>query len=218
MNTKLISFNLKEQDKEFVKNLKIDKEAKRILSFFDIDLSKPFDVNFIYSAQDYERISSENFEPWKCGFFKGNKIFVLSPSVIDKIGIHKKEEIKGIILHELSHILFRLKNFETIPLFDEGIAGYLGQYKTRIQKLKQMKIDLKLAPKYLMGPKEEKEIGNFYLISFYTVKKLIDKFGKDKLFKFLKILRDQKNKNFETFKDKFKEVFNIPFSQIIYIN
>jgi len=202
-------FEIEAQDQKFIEGFNISKKIENIFAFYEIE-QKILEIKFVYSIEEYEKNSGEKFEKWYCGFIKNGIVFVLSPSIMEQVGIHKKEEIEGIILHEISHILFRMKGLEPVPLFNEGLAGYLGQYEQRMKNIRKINFKEINIENFLMGNKDN---GRFYLISFYVVKTIIDKFGKEKLLSFLKELKVQKEKNFDAFQKIFKSVFNVNFTE-----
>lgn len=211
MRSKYFLFNCKDENKEVINFKELDTKTKEIMSFYNFQLKEKIRVNFVYSIKEYEDISSESFQSWKCGFHKNKEIYVFSPLIIEEVGIHKKEEIECIILHEFSHIIFRLKNLEPIPLFDEGLAEYFGQYEQKMKQTRNFNFKEIDSAMFLMGSQDK---GQFYLISFYVIKLLLDNFSKEKLLLFLTELRTQKNKDFETFRNKFKEHFKIEFEDL----
>ncbi len=114
---------------------------------------------------------------------------------IEKLTIHKKEEIPGIIIHELSHIIYGYSKLKNIRLINEGIAGYLqsqynnskGNEDINLQKINLF--NLKLNP---------------YRIGLRIINKIVQKFGKEKLLKFLRRLS---NESSEEIMQKFRKEF-----------
>jgi hypothetical protein len=121
--------------------------------------------------------SNNKFENWICAFSNHpNFIFIFSPKAIEKLTIHKKDDIESIILHELSHIFYsRMINYPN-RIINEGIAVYLKLNflsKNEAEKIKLENFDLFDNNK------------NPYTEGFSLICALIEKLGKEKFFDFL---------------------------------
>ncbi len=134
-------------------------------------------------------------ENWIVGWSSGNvAIYILNPESISKESSHKGEtyDIEKLIKHELCHSFFHLtlgkSNFSWIS---EGVSIYVAN---QLDKYK-MPIEFK---GFLDGK-------NIYYESGNAIKLLVDNFGKEKLFEFLK--KQNNIKDGEKLKTAFKEVF-----------
>lgn len=83
-------FNIQEQDKGFLKTLDV-KKINKIFDFYGLK-KKAIKVNFVYSIDEYVKLSGMKFELWHCGLAVKDRVFVFSPSVIEKVGVHKKKK------------------------------------------------------------------------------------------------------------------------------
>jgi len=197
--------NVKKEDEESVNSINFYEIYKKIKEFYNSQRDLQIRIKFLYSIEEFEFYSSDKFETWKaafCGY--PNMIFIFAPSVIENVTSHKKSEIPSLIAHELSHILYGNMKFVNIPLINEGIAEYLGQYERNINSDKKIIAEAKIED-FLMG---SSDAGKFYLLSFFFVKKIIDISSKEKLFSFLSELTNASDKSFSTFNALFKKNFN----------
>lgn len=187
------------QDEEFVKNLKVEEIYKKVHNFFDFDRVLNIGICFLYSIEEYEFFSGQKFENWMCAFVGyPNLIFLFSPSVIEELTIHKKTEITNLITHELSHIFYGNSKFGKLTLINEGIATYLSFYDRHKEAEKEGKVKIDKIESLNIDPRKR------YSVGFFLVDKIIQKSGKEKLFEFLKNIKETDSE--DILKDKLKEI------------
>jgi hypothetical protein len=133
-------------------------------------------------------------ESWVVGFSTGNAVCILNPANIPKESSHDGAEynIEKLIRHELCHSFFQMTFGKTnFPWITEGVSLYvadqLGNYPA------PSKFD-----DFLDGKKIYQEAG-------CAIKLLMDKYGKEKVFDFLK--KQSGIKETEELKTVFESVF-----------
>lgn len=192
--------NYKECDEEFLKSLSLDlleEKYQKIKSFFEFDGDLPkIKINFIYSVEEFESLYPDKHANWVSAFTGNNTtIYIFSPSVIEKLTIHKTSSIIPTIIHEMSHLFYGYSNLYNLRLFNEGIACYFqkGNSETRI--------NFKIEDLTIQDPKFVYNVGHLIICA------LVDKFGeKDagkKIIEFLKLYesKDSNGGNLAKFED-----------------
>jgi hypothetical protein len=171
----------REEDENFIESINFGETYKKVNNFFNFNKVMTIRINFIYSIEDYIFFSGNNFENWNCGFVGyPNMIFVFSPSVIEKLTIHKKEEIPKIIIHELSHVFYGTLKFVKLGILDEGIATYLGFYEEHKKNI--------ASQKQKNNPNKD-----IYHKGFLIIDEIIEKLGRNKLLEFLENTKNLKS-------------------------
>lgn len=123
-------------------------------------------------------LKEEKTEDWVVGWSWGrNAIFILNPKNISKESCHdcSKYNIKQLIKHELSHSFFQMTFGQCKFMWiNEGVALFTAGQLENYDK-----------PKKFDGFLDENE-NKIFQESGYVIKLIIDNFGKEKLFEFLK--------------------------------
>lgn len=175
---------------------------KKVSSFFGI-LPKNIKLHIITDLDKISKIFNIDINkiPWyACGFYKENDVYVLSPELLKKRG-HKKEELKNIITHELCHVFIKKLVKKQIPVWiEEGISQYIafgnfGRYKKQVNITELNSYDdwYRLSDPYI------------YCSNFFEF--LINRYGKEKILLFLKLL------NSCEYKHAFKRIFNLEINK-----
>jgi len=174
-----------------------DKAIKELNEFFNKKWI--YNTPKIFVVDDRETINllkEQETEDWVVGWSWGRMaIYILNPKNISKESCHdgSKYNIEHLIKHELCHSFFQMTFGQSkFQWVNEGVSIYVaGQLD-----------------KYKMPDKFEGFLdgNNVYQESGNAIKLLIDNFGKDVLFKFLKKQRGIEKE--EELKAVFKEVFN----------
>jgi len=199
---------LNEIDREIVDKINFKEIYQRAKDFFELKKEIQIRIKLLYSIEEFNFYSYSNFERWNVGFVGSPHIvFIFSPSVIEELTIHKKSEFIGLLNHEIGHIFYGNSHFAKVPLFEEGLMQYFGQYDTKNKT--KINSEFNLAD-FIMG---NKNIELFYGLGFISVKTIIDRYGKDKLFYFLSELNKNPSKDFQSFQNIFLESFGISFTQ-----
>jgi len=182
-------------------NYDYNKFYEFINNFFESPNNIKVKIYFLNSLNQFNFFNPYGkFEKWKCGFMTNNIIFVFSPEIIEKLTIHKKEEIPKIIVHELSHLFYNNLGFRNITLLNEGIATYLIYlFKNKTLKTNQ-KLDLSKIN--IINPNIPKK--TYYPVGLDIINKIISKHKKEKLFDFLKKIKSfSDHKIISTFQKEF---------------
>ncbi|MBU0535271.1 hypothetical protein KKC62_03715 [Patescibacteria group bacterium] len=168
------------------------------------ELNKFFNKRWVHNTpkvfvvddrKSIDLLREERTENWVVGWSWGKMaIFVLSPKNISKESCHNGSEydIAKLIKHELGHSFFQMAFGQSkFTWFNEGVSIYVAGQLDRFPMPKKFS-------GFLNGKRIYQESGN-------AIKLLVDNYGKDKLFEFLK----KQSGITETRKLKlvFKEVF-----------
>lgn len=167
------------------------------------DLNEFFEKKWIYNTpkifvvddrKTTDLLREQDTESWVVGWAWGSlAIFILNPENITKESSHNENyNFEKLIKHELCHSFFTMtfgkSNFMWI---NEGVAVYVADQLDRYS----MPLEFN---GFLDGKKVYQESGN-------AIKLIMDKFGKEKLFEFLK--KQSGIKDTEKLKKIFMEVF-----------
>lgn len=122
-------------------------------------------------------LREEKTADWVIGWTWGeNAVFILNPMNISSESCHKdsKENIRQLIKHELCHCFFQMAfgQWSKFQWINEGVALYVAGDLVNYER-----------PEKFDGFLDD---NNVYEESGYAIKILIDNFGKEKLFEFLK--------------------------------
>jgi len=130
------------------------------------------------------------------GFFRKNTVVVIHKKLFPKLR-HKKEEFKGVVMHEMAHIFIKETIKKNIPIWiEEGVAQWLSFPKVSKKKIK--KISLKKLKTLEDWYKYDTPF--IYCSNFFHY--LENKYGREKIYKFLVAL-NKKNMS-KAFRDVFK--------------
>lgn len=188
-----------------INDKKIEEEYEKSMN----ELDKFFESNWVVNKprvflvkdrQTINELLGKKTEDWVVGFVNRGDVYMLDKDNYEKESCHKysDEEYSKTIKHELTHCFFQvISGFKNKPdWLWEGIAIYLSeQYKTKTKPEKFSEfLDY-----------YEKSGSGVYKESGFVVKLLVEKFGKQKILKLMKSLKDINSK--EQFEDKFKELY-----------
>lgn len=115
----------------------IQKKYHLLKNFFGFKVS-PIKINLLYSRAEINKYWGVETPIWICGFIKGkNKIYILSPSVSEKISKHSATSIYKVAIHELVHLFVEKINKKPLSWLNEGLALVLAnQIKSNAIKKK----------------------------------------------------------------------------------
>jgi hypothetical protein len=180
-----------------------NRAMKELMCFYDINWVKnPPVIYLVDSRYDFNLIARDNSESWEVGtVLSYNEILFFSPEAYEKQSCHKysDEEYYFLIKHELSHLFYNIFSEGKGPLWlDEGFAIYTSGELTIKDKPKQLKSFLK----YYSNEEEE-----IYTEAGFVVRGLIEKYGKEKVLDFVKLLPSVNSPR--AFKKEFEKFFKI---------
>jgi hypothetical protein len=185
----------------------LESYIRELNEFFEIE-KKTFVVNLISEKMEFDKIRNNESPMWLagiCSLKNGGEIYIYHPDSLEKYTIHKKEDFFHILKHELVHLYFheKYKNIKSLWI-NEGLAVYLSQRFI-------LKDEYKLVDDYI----HFSELSNldslykhpkiYYKQSGSIIKFMIEKFGKNNLFKFLEELSTSTNE--ENYIKEFEIVF-----------
>jgi hypothetical protein len=192
-----------------------EKAMNELDEFFEVNwtINKPR-LFLVKDRQTINKLLGKKTEDWVVGFVNKGDVYMLDKDNYEKESCHKysDEEYSRGIKHELTHSFFQvISGFKNKPdWLWEGIAIYLS--KQYITKIKPKKFSEFLDHYEKSGPGVYKESG-------FVVKLLVEKFGKEKILKLIKSLKDINSK--KEFEDMFKEIYGFELNYDIinkYIN
>lgn len=205
-------FNFKKKDKDFVNafdSQKFNNFYNQIKKFFGFEGDLPqITIHLLYSPEEYSLLTGDlNFEKWKAAMTGNNTtIYVFSPSTIEKYTMHKKEEVFGIIIHELTHLFYGYSKLNNLPMINEGISKFFqnGPSTRRLDaEIKTLRDGN--SPKYN------------YIVGHFLISKIIEKLGEDqgglKIISFIK--ETNRNDSEIDLFDKFESVFGLDAKSFI---
>lgn len=203
-------FDISSKEDVFLKKV-YDSSMKDLGKFFRINWTenKP-SILLISDRKTVDLFIGRKTENWIVGWVNGNFVCLLDRKNYEKESCHEysDSEYSALIKHELAHlftqIISKIRNKPSYPkwLF-EGIAIYLsGQnaFKKRPEKFSKF-LDF-----------YEKVGKGIYHESGFVVEFLVKKFGRQKLIKLLKSIKEIDSK--KEFNKKFKEIYEFDLNYI----
>jgi len=186
-----IIFRPDDHSVNWIENLVLS-NFKKLKKFYKINVSK-INLELIYSRKEFNDKINRQTPRWMVGITFKNKIYLLSPFIIEKVSTHKKSELNKIITHELCHIFNNKINKNSLIWVDEGIALFLAKQKKKkdfkkaewqffINNFLIKNIDFWSFVKY-----------NGYKISYWTIKTSTNKIGAKNLLDLIKINAKKNN-------------------------
>lgn len=165
---------------------------KKLNKFYKIKKPK-INLELIYSRKEFNAKIGRQTPKWLVGVTLKNKIYLFSPSVIEKVSSHKKSGVKKILAHEICHIFNNKLNKNPLMWIDEGMALFLAGQKKENDFIKKeldffrtnffdKNIKLKLFAKH-----------NGYKISYWGIKTIVEKRSINKLLDLIKINTKKNN-------------------------
>lgn len=189
-----------ENDK--VKNF-FDKAMKELIGFYGVNWVENTPVIYLVdSRESFDIISGYKTEDWVVGrALSYSKLLLLSPESYEKESRHKysDEEYYFLLKHELSHLFYMIFSQGKGPVWlDEGFAIYTSNQLSTKDRPKEFKNFLQYY---------SNEDGNVYSESGFVVEGLIEKYGKEKVIDFLKVLPNVNSE--DNFKKEFEKYFGL---------
>ena len=205
-----------EEDKEYITSLDLKSIYLRVKKLFNFKGDLFIRLCLVYSPEEFVFFTGHNkFEKWfcgSCGYF--NTVYIISPTVIEEISTHKKQELPGLIAHEISHLLYGNMRLPQFPFFNEGIANYI---KYSIYMNDKLNLDInKIKIDSLKGL--DKKIPEYnYAIGRFLVSRIIDLLGEEKAMeKIISFLKESNSEDSEEILFKrFEEHFGHKADDII---
>jgi hypothetical protein len=160
---------------------------------------------------DFKKGLGKYYQKWLTGFSKTDMtIHIKSPSLIQKIGMRKREEFAPIIIHEINHLNLNYNIKKWQPYwFVEGLAIYAAdQYKLSKKEIKKIIDDYLVDEKILDYKFDKNKLGGHYprypIWGAFT-RYLIKNFGRERILEFTKLLKNKTGKS--NYEKSFKEIF-----------
>ena len=154
---------------------------KELDKWFEIDLPMP-ELMVLQSAEDAAAIwDIEPGESPPIGWadIERHKLYILSPAEALKFNI-KTYNLRSLIKHEYTHLYWRAIVGSSRPIWmDEGLACYLAK---KPFKLRSKNLILKIQDYF------DRKTFDTYAVGYFSVKYLLERFGRKKFLAFLKKL------------------------------
>ena len=180
-----------------------DRAMKGLIDFYGINWVKNTPIIYLVdSRESFDIISGYKTEDWVVGrALSYNKLLLLSPESYEKESRHKysDEEYYSLLKHELSHLFYIIFSKGKEPVWlDEGFAIYTSNQLSTKERPKEFKNFLKY-----YSYEDEK----VYSEAGFVGEGLIDKYGKEKVIGFLKVLPNVNSE--DEFKKEFEKYFGL---------
>jgi len=180
-----------------------DKAMKELIDFYGVNWVECTPVIYLVdSRESFDIISGYKTEDWVVGkALSYNKLLLLSPESYEKESRHKysDEEYYSLLKHELSHLFYMIFSQGKGPVWlDEGFAIYTSNQLNTKKKPREFK-------NFIQYYSHEDE--DVYSEAGFVVEGLINKYGKEKVIGFLKVLPNVNNQ--EEFSNDFRKYFGI---------
>lgn len=170
--------------------------------------AKGIQVNFVYSDEEIASVMPYPFQPWHKAFAMGNSIWVFSPT-LPKGGTFCERRLT----HEQAHIFTNQIFGSTNPNWlREGVACLVANQYPETDGLS---IDTTVGFSQLHYAKDWQQNPKYKRADFF-VKFLIDRYGKDTLFRLMEQIapRIKSNNSPEQFAELFGEIYPQSFTAI----
>lgn len=211
---------LREKSKKEVKELKcvIKKGIRWNERFFGFSIPS-LTVVLLNSRKEIDNQMKRKTPDWVVGGFNSQKnyVFILAPWAFEKESCHPKENFPKVLIHEISHLFIGQVHPFSVPRWlVEGLASYLAKQKRPL---------VSISPELLNSPFltrlssfsgwNENASKGAYPISYYWIEFLINKYGKEKILKFILEL-----KKIPEIKDAFKKIYpkSLAFTEKDFLN
>ena len=195
-------FELKEKRDKELSDM-YEKAMKELDTFFKLNWKIDTPKIIIFKTRkEIDKFKKEKTPDWLVGWADGNTIYLLDRKKFEKESSHKysKESYFRLLKHELCHLFFEnvsgANTSNQFIWFNEGIAGFLSEQYLEQQKPKKF---VKFLNQYSSWK------GDAYDESYYAVKILGEKFGKQKLLETIKEIGAVKSE--KEFNKLFKRIY-----------
>ncbi len=130
-------------------------------------------------------VQGRKTERWLVAVAKQGKIFIFDPKVFAKVSNHKAEEFWMILRHELCHLYYEGLTGGRYPVWlNEGLACHFSGKKLILKNGDQKK----LPRVFDYFDRADKDV---YLIGQFWVEYFLKKFGRNKLMKLIKGIKEK---------------------------
>ena len=187
---------------------KVSNIIQELEEFFEIK-APDYEIAIADSREEFNRLTNrQSSESWMAGWANGSNIVVINPDKIEELtsGIHKSDSHQARIKHELAHLFYnKLSSGSHVPVWlNEGLAYYLDGRGGAPPKFEENKY---AALKYFHNNFD----GHVYRPGSFMVKTLLDKFGKRKLLKLIKLIRPGITEN--DFNNLFQKIYGFSLTE-----
>jgi len=187
----------------------LENAISKVSSFFD-GRKINFSVVFLDTREEMNEVHGSKTEDWVVGgVYSKNTLYIFNKEVFEKVSSHKKEEFFQVLVHEITHIFSKdCFNLHYPMWLSEGLSFVVAEQDLNFK-------NKSINQKELLSAHNEAEwnLYNPYKSSGIFVKFLFETYGKDKMFKLLKILDKFEEK--DSFKKKFKSVICEDFDKVL---
>lgn len=176
-------------------------------NYFSITLSTKPCLILVNKHSQFNEILSTETPEWQTGYTVFNLVFLLNPEKWETESNHKYSEEKFLatLKHEICHIYYRkITNGSNPTWVNEGLALFLADQLRFRKDVTKFKNFLKFERQNSIGGE------TVYEESGFAIQKLHNKFGKEKLLKFLTEI-----KNISTLEElppRFENIYKMPLS------
>lgn len=169
-----------------------DNFNKEVAEFFE---TKPINikVRILANRKVYNATIGHETKNWSIGFARGNTIYMLDKKRWEIESIHQKSEFGKALKHEIAHVYYRNIKDNSLPSWlNEGVAMYVANQTP-------------------LGIPDKVGIVNLddfhtkaasHNIGIFMVSKIMEEYGKEKLFELIKM--DDKQKRYKELKKMFE--------------
>ncbi|MFH1236010.1 MAG: hypothetical protein V1685_03675 [Parcubacteria group bacterium] len=181
----------------------LKRNKRRYDRFFHLKLAEP-QVILPVSRKQINQILQRKTEPWCVGWIGDGSIYLLSPEKYLTESSHtRKSRYWKVLAHEHAHLYIRALGKGNIPRWmNEGLASWLAGQRHRTPTWEEAMT--------VIGPWPEFS-HSVYLVGYYWVDRLIQKYGQQKL---ISIIREMgKHKSSSAFPRVFKSVYGTPWTK-----
>lgn len=183
----------------------IDIALEELDTFFKFTLDN-FGIVFVKRREDFDILFGRQTK-WELAIINGKVLFIAAPNMIEKISSYKRRDFYPLLKHELSHLYFNSKYELNVVWISEGIAAYLSQGYLYENKGRQLLKKCLNFDDLFDETQVYKNTELFYLQSYFSVKYLIETFGKERFLGFLDALDSEIEKDMSAFKRIFSKSF-----------
>jgi len=156
-------------------------------AFFNDSKDVSFEIELIYSREEFDKYLGEKTENWVIAHSFENKFIIFSPEKIEEHTNHKKSEFLQIICHETCHILLQRMNPKFSFWMFEGIALNVAN-QIKKGEVKKENLEYFINECLFKNLSYEKFISHRgYLISYLLMKYFLDNYDKETVIALMKI-------------------------------
>lgn len=166
-----------------------------------------FNVRFVYSREEFEKLWGSETEDYVSAFARDDDIVIFAYGVFDKETRWEKDKFKGTLIHEVNHLFYQeLRDDSYDPLWlSEGLATFMQHGKKKFN----YKDKLKITKEALMVDFEDMDMNSYQIFTMFT-EYLISEFGVDKILRLIEGLKNGGKLN-----DIFQKIYMRSFDELI---